>query len=46
MKRIAKILAVSLLSITTFAAFAQSEADKSRLRSEIEKDLTENILPF
>lgn len=46
MKRIAKILAVSLLSITTFAAFAQSEADKSMLRNEIEKDLTENILPF
>lgn len=46
MKRIVKILAVSLLSITTFAAFAQSEADKSMLRNEIEKDLTENILPF
>lgn len=43
MKRIIRLLPVIFLSITTFA---QSNADKSILRNEIEKDLTENILPF
>lgn len=41
-----RLLTVIFLSVITFPAHAQSDADRSMLRNEIEKDLTENILSF
>lgn len=46
MKYAHKILTVILLCMTGFSVLAQSETDKQMLLTEIEKDLTENILPF
>ena len=46
MKITIRLLTVIFLSVITFRALAQSDADRSMLRNEIEKDLTENILSF
>lgn len=46
MKLIFRLLPAIFLCMAACPASAQNEADKARLLDEIEKDLTENILPF
>lgn len=46
MTKTARLLTVILLCMTGISAFAQNSTEKQDLLEEIEKDLTENILPF
>ena len=46
MTKTARLLTVILLCMTGISAFAQNSTERQDLLEEIEKDLTENILPF